>query len=95
MKWNARLGFSSEMRVVSDMILRGYEVYMASRTNNDFDILVRCYDTKTIFTVEVKTSRDLKLRPSMLRTKPDILALVDPVGAIKYVSSYPINAIQI
>ncbi len=82
MKHGNRRGLASEMRVAADLLVRGYQVYSASRVGNTYDFVITKGDG--FITVEVKTSDKLKVFPAMWKTTPQLLALVSYDGRIRY-----------
>jgi hypothetical protein len=82
-----RIGFPGEMRVLADLMLKGYEVYGAYRVGNRFDFVIAHQDK--FYTVEVKVSPKFKFYPLMRKTKPDILVLINHEGQIKYLDKLP------
>lgn len=77
------------MRVLADLMLKGYEVYGAYRVGNTYDFVIR--GARRFHTVEVKVTPDFKCHLSMRKNNPDILALVDHAGKIRYMNKLPKN----
>lgn len=85
MKYGPRRGIASELRIAADLILRGFEVYAAHRVGNTFDFIIS-HENKQ-YTVEVKTSPRLHPFPAMWKNNPDLLALIDYKGQLRYITA--------
>jgi hypothetical protein len=82
------IGVVSELRVCSDLMAKGWNVYRALNPQAPCDVL--CFDTKRVLRIEVKTAPEIEKGATVefcLKNKIgkfDILALVHKNGTIEY-----------
>lgn len=75
-----QIGRISEMIVATDLMKQGYDVYLGFYSQ--YDMIAVKHEMR--YSVEVKTSKTMKLDRHRFKYKADICALVSPEGIIKY-----------